>query len=344
MPVLVRPADLVRERKALVCLFQRLLSPQSDEDRFEWLYCAGPHGSARAWVLCESGEHEIFGVAAAFPRRISFNGNRRLVWVLGDFCLDERYRSLGPALQLQRACLNGVCVSAGDVCYDFPSERMMAIYNRLSISRAGELVRWAKPLRANRRIEGIVRFTPLAKAIGAPVGFALEHIGWKGQANDIRFELFTGRCGEEFSALNRQVCSQPGIFTDRSAEYLNWRYLCHPADKYEILTARRTDTLVGYAVFASESGQARIVDLCSLNEPPLVAALLDAVSKQVKPRGVETLSLNAGNAHPWTSVLERAGFRRRESAPVVALESPTRGCFQSKHLPAWYLMHGDRES
>jgi GNAT superfamily N-acetyltransferase len=344
MSVQVRPANLVGERVALIELFRRLLTPESDEKRFEWLYRASPHGTARVWVACESSDGAVIGAAAAFPRRISFRGQERLGWVLGDFCIDERYRSLGPAVQLQRACLDVAAATPGTFCYDFPSKGMMAIYKRLGIGPAGTLVRWAKPLHATRKIESVVRSRSLAKALGVPAEIALAQRGWKGDRTAGTLQLHEGACGEEFDALNARVCQQPGIFSVRTAEHLNWRYLAHPSAKHEVLTARRGGVLIGYAIFTQQGDEARVVDLCSADEPSLIALLLAGVVRQVRPRGVATVSMNAGDSHPWNAVFERAGFKRREASPVVTYAPGEPLLFSSEQLAAWYLMQGERDS
>jgi hypothetical protein len=343
MLIQVRPADLIRERAILIELFKRFLTRDFDEKRFEWLYHANPCGSARAWVACESVGSAVIGAAAAFPRRISFSGVEKEGWVLGDFCLDERYRSLGPALQLQRACLEVTRDSSGAFCYDFPSERMMAIYKRLGVTQTGIMVRWARPLRATRRIESVVRSKTLAKALAAPVEIALTYRGWKGDREAGDLQLHEGQCDEEFDLLNDRVCRMPGIFTIRTAKYLNWRYLANPTAKCEILTARREGALVGYAVFTSFGNEGRIVDLCSEDAPGLIGLLLAGVVQELSPRGIETISLNAWEFHPWSHVFERAAFRRRETAPVVTYAPQDSQMFGSKHQPSWYLMQGERD-
>lgn len=344
MSVHVRPADLVAERLALIELLRRLLTPESDEKRFEWLYCTSPHGTARVWVACESSDGAMIGAAAAFPRRISFQGQERIGWVLGDFCIDKRYRSLGPAVQLQRACLDVAATTPGAFCYDFPSKGMMAIYERLGIRLAGTLVRWAKPLRVTRKIESIVRSRFLAKTLGRPAEIALAQRGWEGDRTAGTLQLHEGACGEEFDALNTRVCKQPGIFSVRNAEHLNWRYLAHPSAKHEILAARRGDVLIGYAVFTQLGNEARVLDLCSADEPDLIALLLAGVVRQVRPRGVATVSMNAGNSHPWNAVFERAGFKPREASPVVTYAPGEPLLFSSEQPAAWYLMQGERDS
>lgn len=344
MPLQIRSADLTRDSAQIIGLFQRYLAPASNRRRFEWLYLEGPHGPARAWLAYDQESACFVGMAAAFPRNMTFDGKTKSGWVLGDFCMHERFRTLGPALQLQRACLEIANDQPSSFCYDFPSPSMMAIYKRLGIAPSGTLTRWASPLRAEARIEKLVRWKVLAHALGIPAAALLARRGWKGDKRAARLELHVGSCTDEFNVLNERVRKQTGVFTDRTAAYLNWRYLANPSAKYEILTARRAGMLVGYAVFSLSNEQGHVTDLCSIEEPALIAMLLAGTIEQLRIRNAQTVSMNAGNAHPWGAVFERVGFRKREVAPVVTYAPPNHSLTESGRPLTWHLMQGERDS
>jgi len=343
MAIQIRCAALESDREELIELFRRYLTPQSDAHRFQWLYRSSPYGPAWVWVACEGMKGAIVGAAAAFPRKMYFDGKEKMSWVLGDFCLEKKYRSLGPALQLQRACLQVANMPPFEFCYDFPSESMMAVYKRLGVQRIGTLVRWAKLLRAERKLEPLVKSKSLARGIGAGVNGILARRGWRGQDESCELAVHHGPCGEEFSALDQAMRMRPGIFSVRTAEYLNWRYLAHPGTKHEILAAQRSGELIGYAVFNQRGEDGNIVDICSMEEPGVIARLIAGVTDVLTPRGVATISMNAGDAHPWGSVFERAGFRRREAAPVVVFPTPASSRFANS-WQSWFLMQGERDS
>ena len=103
MAVYVREASLSDDKGALVGLTRAHLFAGTTERRFQWLYQENPFGSARAWLAIDPNAQEAIGMAALFPRRGLINGARVTCCVLGDFCVSEKYRTLGPALQLQRA-------------------------------------------------------------------------------------------------------------------------------------------------------------------------------------------------------------------------------------------------
>jgi hypothetical protein len=264
--------------------------------------------------------------------------------VLGDFCIDEKYRSLGPSLQLQRACIGAVEEEPFEFFYDFPSLSMMAIYNRLGIRQTARLVRLAMPLRAERKLESLVRSRTAARVLSAATNAALARRGWKGSSCGCTFSLQKGPCGEEFSILDSELRSQPGIRAVHTAEFLNWRYRENPLARHEIIAARRAQKLTGYVVFTLDVESPCIVDLCCLEEPALIASLLAAAVDHVRRLGAETVSLNAGESHPWRNIFKRAGFRTREFSPVVVRARGTTGISEMDFHSDWRLMRGDRDS
>jgi hypothetical protein len=344
MPVRIRRANLQTDRMALIEMFRRYLTPQSNAKRFEWLYRHGPHGEALTWVACDVTTDEIVGAASAFPRKLYWDGKEKLGVVLGDFCMHERYRSLGPSLQLQRACLGVVDEHPFEFLYDFPSTSMMAIYTRLGIQQTGTLFRWAKPLRADARIEASLHSKTLAKGISFLVNAMLARRGWKGEKSACEVELHEGPCDDEFDRLNQRLQTRAGVQTARTAGYLNWRYFEHPRTVHEIIKAWRQGSLIGFVVYTKDPEDASIVDLSSTGESAVVAQLLAAAVERLRSLGATTVSLNAGDAHPWNEGIDRAGFWRREASPVVVYSQGASAISSRDFQHNWHLMRGERDS
>jgi Acetyltransferase (GNAT) domain len=341
----IRPAALDAERKVLVETLARYLNPLSDEQRFDWLYRENPHGQGRAWIACRSDNSTIVGMAAAFPRRIWIRGAESVGWVLGDFCVSDQNRSLGLALQLQRACLAGLDSGGKTVFYDFPSASMMAVYHRLGIESSGRMTRFAKLLRADQKIGGTVRTSWLADRLSK---LANSVLSLRDRASksipDCVVSLQKGRCGEEFSVLAQKVSSSYGMCVQRSAEYLNWRYLAHPTRQHQILKLENKGDLLAYVVFTQIQTDASIADLFGINDSNLLCALLQRLGNLLRESGVCTLSVPLLDSHPWLRLFRESGFYRRESCAVV-LHGPTQG--STRHHAndePWFLMDGDRES
>jgi len=344
MPDRIRTADPETDRDLLIDLLSRNLGSIDGGRRYEWLYLENPYGPARAWIATEGNTERGVGAAAAFPRAMFVGGATRHGYVLGDFCVDQHRRTLGLALQLQRACLEGIVSTPHLLAYDFPSDRMMAIYRRMQISPAGEIVRWAKPLRANRKIGKLVGSATLAGLLAAPVNELLEWKDWvslpRGGWMIVEHEGF---CKEEFTHLAHAIGSRYGSCVDRSAAYLNWRYLRHPLVRHELLAARQGQELRGYVVFSQTSEDAKIVDLFGFSDTAMWTALVGRAVSLLRDRGVATLSIPAVASSPWAGLLKGWGFHPREVAPVIVCD-PGSAADCAAGAWNWFLTDGDRES
>jgi hypothetical protein len=341
MKILIRPADLDQDKQVLVTTLRRYLTPTSDENRYDWLYRKNPHGPAIAW-LAEDGEGgEVVGASAAFPRRAIVNGCEKTGWVLGDFCVADRYRSLGPALQLQRSTLEAMHRVGEAFCYDFPSRQLTAIYRRLGVAPSAQMVRLARPLRVDEKFQRLTKSRFLASSaswLGNSLLRMTDYRLNRGRTWDIA--LHEGRCGDEFTSLLEK--KQPSNFFEiqRSAEYLNWRYLQHPFFKHSILTARRSGELQGYLVFTCTDQNAQIAEWYAGEDTALLATLVRDLVRRLRKMRTMTLSAFLLDTDPRLPFWKSMGFWPRESTPVM-MHWPG-----GADAPAgeWLLTYGDRDS
>lgn len=338
----VRRADS-SDNDAIVNTLQRNL-PRLPHDRlFQWLYCRNPEGHALPWVAMDS-DQKIIGVAAAFPRRMYHHGKEAHAYVLGDFCIDAEHRSLGAALALQRACLDGLSAAGADFVFDFPSRTMVSVYQRLGIPVNEAIVRHAKPLRADRQIAERVPVPSVARRISALANFGLKvRDAARSQSDQATISVQPGPWGQEFTSAAQAWSKAMGTCVARTASYLNWRYADHPLHKYEMVTARQNGRLCGYLLFHIQTEDWIIDDLLAEEHSAAQTLLIETVA-QARKRGVHTVSAPWLSQHPGSKWLAEFGFARRESSPVVLIRLKPKSPATIEVNDSWYLSNGDTES
>ena len=346
MSTTVRPADLEAEADQIVKLLAAYVNPRYDRARFDWLYRRNPDGVAQAWLAFNAVTGELVGTAAAVPRWIHVDQEQVLARVLSDFCVADAYRALGPALQLQRACLGARAGEKISLCYDFPGPGMMAVYKRLRIEPFAQMRRLVYPLRIDAQAEAL----PLPSLVREGIrvgGNALLDLRARARRKNRRFtfSLLPGRCGAEFSALAARHGVEHGVSVRRSAEYLNWRFLDNPFQRHEILTARERGELVAYAVLAPDAHYPAIVDLFGPLEPGAVTAVASAAVTLARGRHARALTVTVLESHPWVPALLAEGYRPRETHPVI-FHAPRVGASDVLRLEPTrcLLTQGDRDS
>jgi hypothetical protein len=340
MSIIVHPANLENDQRLIIDFLAQHHTSDSDQKRFDWLYRCGPAGEALAWIATDSETGTPIGIAAAFPRRICMEGKDEQAWVLGDFCIARGYRTLGPAVQLQRACLAGLNSEGDAIFYDFPSQPMTAIYQRLGLSQNSRMVRLAKPIRLDKKLRNVIGQPQLARILASVANTGLTlHSGRSQLPPGLTISLQQKACGNDFSQLAERVGSTFGTCIHRSADYLNWRYLQHPFRKHEILTLHRWDSLVGYAVVNPEGHQLNLVDL--FGEQDTIPVLVQAVVSLARRRKLDTVTVGILAHHPWAAMIRNLGFLQREKCPVLIGRN---GLASTLPCDGWFLINGDRES
>jgi hypothetical protein len=344
MSVTVRAADLDADRPLVLAHLARHLPAAADPARYDWLYCQNPHGRARVWLATDS-TRAVVGMLSAVPRRFFLRGEEVEGWILADCCMAEGYRSLGPALTLQRRCLQEAAARGIRFCCDFPSASMMAVYGRLGIPAFGWMIRLARPLGGRAAAAGgdPRRRPARARALALLGGRALDAVHGIVAARP-GATPHDGRCGEEFTQLARRAARDTACVA-RSADYLNWRYIRHPLHRHRLLTVRRDGGLLGYAVICEEGDEGHLVDVCNAGVPAVDWALLRAVLRRFASRRVATAHASLWQHSGLATRLRRLGFWQRDRVPVVVF--PPSGSALGNGLAdpqAWHLAHGDRES
>jgi len=345
MANVIRSAKVHEDRATLTAFLSTYLSPDANEARYEWLYCKNPDGVARAWVACTGDAGMIVGVAAAFPRRIHSRGKEIRGYVLGDFCVHPDYRSLGPAVALQKWVLEDLSREDAGFVFDFPSISMLAIYRRLRIEPQESVIRFAKLLRADRQIRKRITYKAAERTLSVAANAALRirDVGM-GRSSEWTTREESIPCGEEFTLAFQQWGTRMGTCADRSAEYLNWRFLQHPQRRYHLLTARKKGRLCGYLIYDWSGEDGTVVDLLAEEDQVCKELLIETIAI-MRRYGVNTLSAPFLGSHAGREILEYCGFQPRESTPAIVLALPWAANHRvDQGADGWYLTHGDRES
>jgi hypothetical protein len=346
MKIVIRPAHLEHDRRVIIEMVARYLNSQADEHRYEWMYLKNPEGPAKAWLAEEESDKRIVGLASAFPRRMVYRGQDMLGWVLGDFCVADDWRALGPAVQLQRAIVRSVDSGMADLFYDFPSHAMMAVYRRLGIEATSEIVRFTKLLRVDGWAEKAGPVSCLASPISKMGNVALTLLDTLRTVDaSISVDEVVGQTvGEEFANLSSEAQERFGPCIRRSTRYLSWRYLQNPVRPTTMLAARRNGELLGFSVTALEGGSVSLMDCTVGRDPNAVRAILRAVCGRFRRQGVERLNAPTSRGTWWANQLTDLGFVPRESSPFVAyMSSTTRRRIGQFSSDTWVVMAGDRD-
>lgn len=338
----VLPINLEDDNRLLIEMMQRYLTPLSNERRYNWLYKENPEGPAKLWVLLHSDTNSIVGSAAVIPRRMYVGKQELRCALLVDLWIHPEYRTLGPALKLQRACLDEIRAVTYSLYYDFPQSSMLAVHKRLGVDASHQLVRLTKPLNVERRLGRVAQVPVLGRLLTSGTNRLLAlGDGFRSHRSGCTISEQTDMFGEDITAFTRQHSSSYGACVARTASYLNWRFQSHFHNRFTILTAHQKNSLAGYIVFLDEGETARVVDLFSIEDRSVTADLVFSALDVLRRRGALSVDIPCLCSHSQTSFLREIGFFARETHPVIVSGPRASFDFGGHEL---FLMDGDRES
>src|SRR2546428_6826162 len=167
----VHPVDVATDR-------ERILTVWDDPDKapfgpkFQWIYGDNPAGPAGVWILRDDASGTDVGVSAVFPRLFRWRGRSVRAGIAGDLHVQEGHRRAGPALQLERAVVQGAWARGIEFMYGFPNALAEPVMKRIGFRPLGPRVRYVKILRAEAYLARIGAPAFLAR----PLAFVLDPI------------------------------------------------------------------------------------------------------------------------------------------------------------------------
>jgi hypothetical protein len=350
----VRAAEPISVAADVAALLARNLGGTATDPRrrVAWRYLEGPFGPGVAHLLehrsgTDGAPPSPIGCMGLGVRRYWCRGQPIEVAVLGDLAVDQRHRSLGPAMMLQRAT-RAYARDRFGLCLTYPNAKARPVVLRLGFRELGGMRRWAVPLRFAAHIGG--RLPPLASEA---VGFVLDAAA--GAARRGRRLLAGGQyrleeAGEpdaRFDHLDEEARGPFPITAVRAAAFLRWRFLRPPGRPpggfYNLVGP--DGALAAYAFVEREGGVARLRDLFG-RDAAAISLLLDTLLPRLRADGADAAWFSYLGPRWLDGLLLKRGFAARESRTVAVDwgQSPAETAHALRDPTRWYLTEVDQDA
>jgi len=215
-----------------------------------------------------------------------------MVRELMNLYIEESYRTFGiGVLLLQQA----VAESAYSIILGFKNK----VLDALSRIQNG----WSAQNNLRRCVAVLDADAPLYEELSIPT---LPNIPTSVPANVIEVNT----CTDDFNTFWEGVRSHYPFTTERSVDYLNWRFAHHPFFSYTMFCARNGKNIEGYVVLRTEEDQgfvmSRIVDLVAREHA--AASLLSAAIAKAYDFGSHGIDFMFSGAEQYIAPLQSVGF------------------------------------
>jgi len=290
--------------------------------RWAWLYEDNPAGPAVTFVVKHVESDQLIGSASVYPREVIVSGRECKAGVLADFVTSKAHRVAGPAVMVQRAIANAHRERGLDFLFGYPNKGAAPIFPRLRFKTVGESTLWVKPLRTARKIATYIH--PVTAHMIAP--FANSVLA----ANDLRLAAsrttsyratFDRLPDSAFDDLWEREKHLSPVSCVRNSAYLNWRYVKHTTERYQVFTlqSRDGDRVHGYVVYVVRDDRVFVADMFAEGREAGMESLLLDFCRRMRRRGHESVCVNyAGNDRFLASLRALQFVKRADTRKLIA--------------------------
>ena len=344
----VRPA-LPQDEARQADIFNICFRKQKDARTFAWKYRENPDGPAISRVACDA-QGTVVGGYSYVPRRFRRDGAPLVLMQASDAMTVPEWQGRGIFTGLDDL----VCAEAGrqGVPWAFAYSGRLSLkgFLRNGWQLIGHAPVWRLRFRSRRSLGRAGRLAPLLVPLAPVLDVVL---GWRARrlpsaSTEVqRLERFEAEADE----LSAACVPARGLFGERRAAWLNWRYVDNPTRRQEAFALRRAGRLQGWLVAEFHEGNAFLVDHLARDESTR-ATLLAAFAAAARERGMEEATALLFEHHPALPALAALGFARRHSRPKAFRDIfpfIVRACRpdspqEDLAIARWHLADGDRDA
>jgi hypothetical protein len=310
-------ADQVRDRAEIQGVWLRSFgeSPRRYEN-----YLTNPYGAASIWVYRPEG-HSIHGAFGLHAQQLSLGGQVHSVGQIGNLAVDTAYRSAGPALRLQRTLLGSLADSDRTLILGV-TEEAIPLLRRAGCKSVGTVDRWVKIIKSETQLRKRLRPAWLAK-VAAPmvdVGLRLKSRETFSTGSADVTVGFGHTFDSRFDRLWERVSSRFPIATQRTSEYLTWRFYGGEESSFKTFyMADEKGELMGYIVFeVLQNANIEVADVM-FDGTPALDRLLSGFLRQMRSPKYRATAITACcfGAKLLGERLQTFGFNRRPDKSQV---------------------------
>lgn len=240
---------------------------------WEWLYMCNPVEPARIWIAEAGGR--IVGLHSLHFMRMTVKGEIVKASQALDAMTHPDYRRQGICTTLERRVLKEAEETGAYLVLGFPVPEIYRLHMKCGWRDVCAFNVMLKPLNWGRTLATFTRLSN-ERVLRAWTATAtrVTDLYCRGRAPSKRGQLRISelsRFDERVNDLWCRIRDEHGIISVRDQEYLNWRYVDTPTQKYKIYAAVKGGQICGYVVLGSR----RETDLAVGSVFDIVASLDD---------------------------------------------------------------------
>ncbi len=285
---------------------------------YRWGYEQTPYRPNVCWLV-ETEAHERVGFTSLMPRQMKVGDRVCEVGQAANLNVSAEHRNALAAIKLQRAVVSHVDQSEMALAFGI-TRNAVAVLCRAGYRDLGGFSRWIKFFRTEHKLTRWIPWAIPRRAVASVVDLALRAqatetyqrlpSGWQ--------VLFDPQFDEHFDDLWQTASANFTVATERTSEYLQWRFGRDPQLEYRTLAVQDAEgRLRGSLIYLFPDPEvtplmASIVDLLPADAAAL-PVMLAALCRHLRREGALGVQMMYFGSPLIETALSRFQFFRRES-------------------------------
>jgi len=242
--------------------------PDTNLGRLQWLSEGNPAGPTVWYLAFDEKKDKLAGAISLMPKTLYLNNRTIRAGIMGDLMVNKKYRVLGPTVSLPKAVVSSVPDLKIEFLYTIPNKDSTKILERNDFYCLMDLNYFVRPINIAYYLE---KYLPFMKGRFA---FRLINNTLRSFSNAVRSEIpgvfnevahLDDSYGDFWSRIQKKMVST--IESERSSQFLNWRYFRNPQFDFRMLTYRSSESepMSGYLIYCSSLNKIEIFDILALD-------------------------------------------------------------------------------
>lgn len=247
-------ADIDQDRDAII-EFWDSHNEKTIKPKFDWFYKDNPDGEATTFLVKHAETPGYVGMASVFPRKFAYKDELYTAGIQGDFFIQNKHRTFGPALMLIRTIINSISELDLDFLFAFPNRKAEPIFRRAGYDYLGSTKKYTRLFKIERLLTDKTPIPDSLAKLISPVTNQLVNLSYP-DAWTFNLGRFSARVTDKLDFNMDHLLDeyQKSWFTSlKTTTYLSWKYEQDPDDENQFFyITNRSNQVVGCIIFCFE--------------------------------------------------------------------------------------------
>ncbi|MGY3715231.1 GNAT family N-acetyltransferase [Sutcliffiella cohnii] len=338
----VRPYKL-GDKEKIQELFEVVFKHKRTELLWSWKFEQTPN-NLNPWILVYEEDGEILGHISLWVHDAFVFGEKVPIGLRIDTMVHPNARGKGIYKQLNQHLVEKAKEDNIYFLYGFPAVKARELFLKYTNAvRMIDMPRYWYIQRPLSILASKITFMKFAK----PIDSLIVKLKNKQRVlpEDCSIKEVT-LCGEEFNDLAERTKNSMNVHIVRNKDYLNWRYLNHPENKYTIIAYHNEDRLDGYIVIKKELNKGiksgYIMDLLSVEDNNIKESLLNYAMQKLND--VDIIQAWTLPNTTLSKTLKKAKFFHKDSPMALVGKEISTESLILADVSNWNITLGDVDS